>query len=44
MQNKWPILSYTSGKSTYETVQLWTQILGKVKLVTLPHELIINGM
>jgi len=36
MKNKWPVLSYQDGKSTYETVQLWTQILGKIKLATLP--------
>lgn len=36
MKNQWPVLSYESGKSTYETLQLWTQIVGKIKLATLP--------
>lgn len=36
MAKKWPILSYESGKSTYETLQCWTQIVGKIKLATLP--------
>ena len=36
MKNSWPILSYEKGKPTYETLQLWTQILGKIKLATLP--------
>ena len=36
MKNQWPALSYESGKSTYETLQLWTQIVGKIKLATLP--------
>ncbi|PWB27190.1 DUF5996 family protein [Flavobacterium sp. HTF] len=36
MKKSWPILSYEKGKPTYETLQLWTQILGKIKLATLP--------
>lgn len=36
MQLQWPVLSYEKGKATYETLQLWTQIVGKIKLVTLP--------
>lgn len=33
---KWPRLSFEEGKETYETVHLWTQILGKIKLESLP--------
>jgi len=36
MNRQWPILSYESGKATYETLQLWTQIVGKIKLATMP--------
>ncbi|HEY8401325.1 MAG TPA: DUF5996 family protein [Cytophagaceae bacterium] len=37
MNNRfWPELSYTEGKETYNTIHLWTQIIGKVKLATLP--------
>ncbi|PTT03871.1 hypothetical protein DBR11_01050 [Pedobacter sp. HMWF019] len=36
MKTQWPVLSYEKGKSTYETLQLWTQIVGKIKLATLP--------
>lgn len=36
MKNKWPALSYEDAKETYETFQLWTQVLGKIKVVTLP--------
>ncbi|MBB2148060.1 DUF5996 family protein [Pedobacter gandavensis] len=36
MEQKWPILSYERGSSTYETLQLWTQIVGKIKLAVLP--------
>jgi len=36
MKSQWPELSYPKGKSTYETLQLWTQIVGKIKLATLP--------
>ncbi|TKC62329.1 hypothetical protein FBD94_08900 [Pedobacter hiemivivus] len=36
MEQNWPILSYEKGKSTYETVQLWSQIVGKIKLAVLP--------
>lgn len=32
----WPVLSYPDGKNTYETLHLWTQILGKIKLAKLP--------
>lgn len=32
----WPELSYEKAKETYETIHLWTQIAGKIKLVKLP--------
>ena len=32
----WPELSYEKAKETYETIHLWTQIVGKIKLVKLP--------
>ncbi len=35
-QEKWPRLSFEEGKETYETIHLWTQILGKIKLRSLP--------
>jgi hypothetical protein len=36
MENGWPELSYDQGKSTYETLHLWTQIIGKIKMTSLP--------
>lgn len=36
MKNIWPELSYKDGKATYETLQLYTQVLGKIKLAILP--------
>ena len=36
MEQKWPKLSYEEGKDTYETLHMWTQIIGKIKLGTLP--------
>lgn len=36
MEQRWPELSYEQGKATYETLHMWTQILGKIKLETLP--------
>jgi hypothetical protein len=36
MQQKWPILSYEEGKTTYDTLHMWTQIVGKIKLAVLP--------
>jgi hypothetical protein len=36
MEQNWPTLSYEKGKPTYETVQLWSQIVGKIKLAVLP--------
>ena len=36
MDSKWPILSYKEGKATYDTLHMFTQIVGKIKLATLP--------
>lgn len=36
MQHEWPVLSYEKGKKTYDTLHMWTQIIGKIKLATLP--------
>ncbi len=36
MQQKWPFLSYKKGKATFDTLHMFTQIVGKIKLATLP--------
>ncbi|MEO6869600.1 MAG: DUF5996 family protein [Ginsengibacter sp.] len=36
MEKKWPELSYKTGKASYDTLQLFTQIVGKIKLAMLP--------
>ena len=36
MDTKWPVLSYKEGKATYDTLHMFTQIVGKIKLATLP--------
>lgn len=36
MKEKWPLLSYEKSKATFETLHMWTQIVGKIKLATLP--------
>lgn len=36
MQNKWPVLDYNAWKDTLATVHLWTQIVGKIRLRTMP--------
>ena len=36
MQQQWPLLSYEKGKDTYDTLHMWSQIVGKIKLATLP--------
>lgn len=36
MQQQWPILSYEKGKKTFDTLHMWTQIVGKIKLAILP--------
>src|SRR5690606_8385527 len=32
----WPELSYGKGKETYDTLHMWTQIVGKIKLAVTP--------
>jgi len=32
----WPELDYAKGKETYETLHLWSQIVGKIKLAQMP--------
>jgi hypothetical protein len=34
--NAWPSLSYAAWKDTYATLLLWTQIIGKIRLVQTP--------
>jgi len=36
MKKLWPVLSYEKGKATYDTLHMFTQIVGKIKLATLP--------
>lgn len=36
MNQEWPELSYAEGKDTYETLHMFTQVLGKIKLEKLP--------
>ncbi len=36
MKNKWPELKFNDLKDTIESVQLWTQIAGKVRLTKMP--------
>jgi len=36
MKNTWPILSFETAKSSYETLHLFTQIIGKIKVKKLP--------
>ncbi len=38
MEEKWPALSYSAWKDTLDTLHLWTQIVGKVKLKLNPYE------
>lgn len=38
MEDAWPKLSYEKGKNTYEILHMFTQILGKIKLETLPWQ------
>lgn len=33
---EWPALSYADAKDTYDTLHLWTQIVGKVRLARAP--------
>jgi len=34
--NLWPVLNYEALKDTLETVQLWTQIVGKIRMANTP--------
>lgn len=36
MNTQWPELSYADAKDTYETLHMWTQVIGKIKLSKLP--------
>lgn len=36
MENQWPELSYEKGKETYDTLHMWAQIVGKIKLAVVP--------
>lgn len=36
MKKPWPALSYKKGRATFETLHLFTQIIGKIKLAILP--------
>lgn len=36
MKNQWPQLSYKKSKDTYETLHMWTQIVGKINLAVAP--------
>ena len=36
MKTTWPILSFQEAQKTYETIHLWTQIVGKIRLVKTP--------
>jgi hypothetical protein len=35
-KNLWPVLNYGDLKDTLETVQLWTQIVGKIRMANTP--------
>src|SRR5262245_53613118 len=35
-QSRWPALPYRDWKDTLETLQLWTQIAGKIRLALTP--------
>jgi hypothetical protein len=36
MENRWPLLSYEQAKPTYDTLHMWTQVVGKIKMASLP--------
>lgn len=36
MKAAWPELSFAEARKTYETIHLWTQIVGKIRLVKMP--------
>jgi hypothetical protein len=35
-KNQWPSLSFADGRASYATLHLWSQVLGKIKLATMP--------
>ena len=35
-QETWPELSFEKGNDTYQTIHLWTQIAGKIRLAKMP--------
>jgi len=35
-KGSWPYLAYKDAKQTYQTIHLWTQIAGKIKVAKLP--------
>lgn len=37
-KNAWPALEYESWKETLKTVHMWTQIVGKIRLVSMPWQ------
>ncbi len=37
-KNAWPALDYESWKETLKTVHMWTQIVGKIRLVSMPWQ------
>lgn len=36
MKAAWPALSYKEARDTYDTIHLWTQVVGKIRLAKLP--------
>ena len=34
--SRWPELPYEAWKDTYETLHMWTQIVGKIRLACMP--------
>jgi len=36
MKTQWPLLSFQDAKATYATLHRWAQIIGKIKLATMP--------
>ena len=39
----WPELPFEAWQDTYDTLQLWTQIVGKVRLAKAPDEPLVAG-
>src|SRR5690606_33685979 len=36
MESNWPEITYEKGKASFDTLHMWTQIVGKIKLALLP--------